>query len=163
MTEHHDAGPDRPRRRVDRLLGAAAEPTAERPPRPRVEAPRPVRWAALVVAVEAAAVLAGAVVLLVLTVTETPDSLGRALAEVALVALLGAALAVCAAGLRRMAMWSRGPVVALQILLGLLGYTAAFEAARPQFGIPALVLVALELYLLATPEARLVFFRRTDA
>jgi hypothetical protein len=164
VTEHDDGGAGRPRRKAaERLLGAAAEPSAPRPQRVRPEAPRAVRWAALVVAVEAAAVLVGAVVLLYLTVTGNPDDMGRAVAEVVLVALLGAALAAGAAGLWRVALWARGPVVALQVLLGLLGYTAAFQASRPEFGVPALVLAALELYLLATPEARLAFYRRTDA
>jgi hypothetical protein len=51
-------------------------------------------------------------------------------------------------------------VVVLQILLGLLGYTLAFEADRPLIGVPVLALVISELYLLLTPEARLAFFHR---
>jgi hypothetical protein len=53
-------------------------------------------------------------------------------------------------------------VIALQLLFGLMGYTAAFEAGRPDIGIPALALVAVEFYLLATPAARLAFFRRRE-
>jgi hypothetical protein len=51
-------------------------------------------------------------------------------------------------------------VVVLQLLLGALAYTTAFQAQRPIVGIPVLVLVATELYLLATPEARLAFWER---
>lgn len=112
------------------------------------------------VAVEAVLLAAVALLLLWLTVTSEPDSVGRALAEVVYVGLGAGLLAAAAVGLWRMSGWARGPVVVLQILLGLLGYTLAFEAGRPLIGVPVLVLVATELYLLATPEARLAFFHR---
>ena len=51
-------------------------------------------------------------------------------------------------------------VVVLQLLLAALAYTTAFEAGQPAVGIPVLVLVALELYLLATPESRLAYLER---
>ena len=151
--------PQSPRRRADRLFGAAAETTAPRPPRERPEAPPSVRWAAVVVGVEAAALGFGALVLLWLTLTGTPESVSSAVAEVVLVAAGAAVLATAAVGLWRVASWARGPVVALQILLGLLAFTTAFQAERPLIGLPVLALVATELYLLATPEARLAFFR----
>jgi len=153
---------DQRRRRslADRFLGAAAEPTAPRPRREHSEAPRSLRWAALVVGVQALAVAALAGWLLVLTVTETPADVGRAVAEVVFAALGAAVLAFVARGLWRAASWSRGPVVALQIFLGLFGYTSAFTYERPLIGLPVLVLVAAELYLLATPESRLAFFHR---
>ena len=141
----------------DRLFGAAAEPTAPRPPRVRPGAPRALRWAALVIGVEAAALAVGALALLWLTLTSDPDSVGRALAEVVLVAAGAGVLAACALGLWRVAAWARGPVVALQLLLAALAYTTAFEAGRPLIGVPVLALVATELYLLATPEARLAY------
>jgi hypothetical protein len=149
----------RVRSRAERLLGgaAAAGPRRERPP---VEVPGAVRRAALVVALEAAALAAVAVVLLWLTVTSEPDSVGRALAEVVYVSLGAGLLGAAAVGLWRLSGWARGPVVALQILLGLLGYTLAFEADRPLIGVPVLALVAIELYLLLTPEARLAFLNR---
>jgi hypothetical protein len=126
----------------------------------RPEAPRSVRWAAVVVGVEAAAIAVGAVVLLYLTLTSTPDSLPRALAEVVAVAAGALVLAAAAVGIWRVSAWARGPVVVLQLLLGALAYTTAFEAHRPIVGIPVLVLVATELYLLMTPAARLAFFER---
>jgi hypothetical protein len=119
--------------------------------------PGAVRRAALVVAVEATALGVLALVLLVLTVTGDPDSRGRALAEVVYVGLAAAALTAGAVGLWRLAPWARGPVVVLQLLLAVLGYTAAFQADRPLVGVPVLVLVAAVLYLLATPEARLAY------
>ena len=119
-----------------------------------------MRRAALVVAVQATALAGLALVLLVLTVTGSPDSLGRALAEVVFVGLAAAVLGAGALGLWRLAPWARGPVVALQIFLGILGYTTAFTADRPQIGVPVLALVGLVLYLLATPEARLAYSDR---
>jgi hypothetical protein len=114
----------------------------------------------VVVGIEAAAIAGGALVLLWLTVTSTADSLGRALAEVVMVGAGAAVLAVAAVGLWRVAAWARGPVIVLQLLLAALAYTTAFEAEQPLIGVPVLVLVAAELYLLATPEARLAYLER---
>jgi hypothetical protein len=160
VTEQSGARPQPPRKGVDRLLGAAAEPSARRPRRERPEAPSALRWAAVVVGLQAAAVAAGAVVWLWLTVTSSPDSLGRAIAEVVILALVAAGLAAAAVGLSRAAGWARGPVIAAQIFFGLSGFVAAFEAGRPLIGVPILLVVAAELYLLATPEARLAYLDR---
>jgi len=114
----------------------------------------------VIVGVEAAAVAAGALTLLWLTFTSTPDSLPRAVAEVVLLALGATLLGAAARGLWRVAGWARGPVVVLQLLLGALAFTTAFQAGRPLIGLPVLALVAAELYLLFTPESRLAFFER---
>jgi hypothetical protein len=119
-----------------------------------------VRWAALVVALEAVGAAAGAVVIGYLLVVSTAVSVRNAVAELVFAVLAAAALAACARGLWRVSGWSRGPVVALQLILALLGYTTAFQGNAPAVGIPMLVLAAAELYLLATPEARLAFLRR---
>ena len=158
VSGQQESVPGRRRPRAEGLLGGAAEPAAPRPERER--APGAVRRAALVVAVEAAALAAVAVVLLWLTVTSTPDSVGRALAEVVYVGLGALLLGAAARGLWRLAAWARGPVVALQLLLGVFGYVSAFEAGQPLVGVPVLALVAVELYLLATPEARLAYLDR---
>ena len=152
--------PGRRRSRAEGLLGGAAEPTTPRPERPATAVPASVRRAALVVALEAAALAGLALVLLVRTVTGSPDSVGRALAEVVYVSLGALLLGAAARGLWRLAAWARGPVVALQVLLGLFGYVSAFEAGAPLVGVPVLALVAVELYLLATPEARLAYLER---
>jgi hypothetical protein len=149
-----------PRRRSERLLGGAAEPSAPRPERPRTEVPRTLRWAATVVAVEAAALAIGALWLLYLVVTSTAESVAAAVGEVVFVAAGAAVLAAAAAGLWRVAGWARGPVVVLQLLLAALAYTTAFDAGRPEIGVPVLVLVAVVLYLLATPESRLAYSDR---
>jgi hypothetical protein len=157
VTEQSGARPSRARRRAERLLGGAAEPAAPRPERERPAAPTAVRRAALVAGVEAAGLAAVALWLLVLTFTSTADSVGRALAEVVYVGIFAVALGAAAVGLWRVSPWSRGPVVFLQLLLGLFGYYSAFEWGGAWVGVPLLVLVATELYLLATPEARLAF------
>jgi hypothetical protein len=155
-----DGGTAPRRPRAERLLGGAAEPSAPRPQRPATETPPALRRAALVVGVEALALAVVAVVLLFLTLTSSPDSVGRALAEVVYVGLAAGLLGAAAVGLWRVKGWARGPVIALQILLAVLGYTLAFEADRPLLGVPVLALVGIELYLLATPEARLAYSDR---
>ena len=112
------------------------------------------------VALEAALLAAVALVLLWLTVTGDPDSVGRALAEVVYVGLGAGLLTAAAVGLWRVSGWARAPVVVLQVLLGLLGFSLAFQGGLPLIGVPVLVLVATVLYLLATPEARLAYFTR---
>ncbi len=113
----------------------------------------------MLVGLEAVATGVLAVVWLWLIVTSTPEMLGAALAEVVVIALVAAGLAAAAVGLSRAAGWARGAVTAAQIFFGLSGFVATFEADRPLIGIPILVVVAGVLYLLATPEARLAYFR----
>ena len=160
VTESAGVPPQQPRRRSERLFGAAVAPSALRPERPRPEAPRTLRWAAVVVGVEAAVVALGALIWLWLTLTSTPESLARALAEVVILALVAVGLGLAARGLARVSSWARGPVIAAQIFFGLSGFVAAFEAERPLIGLPILVVVATELYLLATPESRLAYVDR---
>jgi hypothetical protein len=145
---------------MDRLFGPAAAPSAPRPARAHAQAPPSLRWAAVVVGVQAALVAAGAVVWLWLTLTSTPQSFSRAIAEVVILALVAAGLVAAARGLARVAGWARGPVIAAQIFFGLSGFVAAFEAQRPLIGLPILVLAATVLYLLATPESRLAYVER---
>ena len=159
------------RRLAERLFGAPATRSASQPARPQAtvqdraavpprEAPRSLRWAALVVALEALGALAGAGATVWFAVTGQVSSTKNAAGIVA-VAIVGALLlGACAWGLWRVASWARGPVVAFQLLLALLGYTAAFEYGARPVGIPLLVLAAVELYFLATPESRLAYFRR---
>jgi hypothetical protein len=160
VTERDSGQVQQPGGRSERLFGAAAEPGAPRPARVRPETPRSLRWAAAVVGLEAAALAVGALAWLWLTLTSTPESLARALAEVVIIALAAAGLGAAAVGLSRVAAWARGPVIAAQIFFGLSGFVAAFEAERPLIGVPVLLVVAAELYLLATPEARLAYFER---
>jgi hypothetical protein len=152
--------PQPPRRRTDRLFGEAAQPTAPRPERARTEAPRSLRWAAVVVGIEAVAAGVGALWLLYLVLTSTAVSMSNAIAEVVVAAGAAAVLTALAVGLWRVASWARGPVVVLQLLLAALAYTATFQSGQPAIGLPVLALVAAELYLLATPASRLAYFDR---
>nr|WP_239520518.1 hypothetical protein [Blastococcus saxobsidens] len=145
---------------ADRLFGAAAAEPAARPAGPRTEAPPSLRRAALAVGVEAAAFTVGALVLLYLTVTGNAESTARALAEVVLASLAAGVLGAGAVGLSRVAGWARGPVIALQLFLALVGFTFAFSAQQPLIGLPILALVVTVLYSLATPESRLAYLGR---
>ena len=157
MTEDRGAPSPPPRRLADRLFGAVAAQPAPRPGPPRGEAPPSLRRAALAVGVEALAFAVGAAVLLVLTLTGSPESVPRALAEVVLAGLVAGVLAAGARGLWQMAGWAWGPVIALQLFLGLAGFMLAFPAQLPLIGLPVLALVGTVLYLLATPESRLAY------
>jgi hypothetical protein len=160
VTEDSTKQPRQSGRLSARLFGEAAEPGVPRPQRPEREVPRSLRRAALIVGFEAAAVAVGALAWLWLTLTGNPESLARAIAEVVIIALFAGGLGMAAVGLSRAWSWARGPVVAAQIFFGLSGFVAAFEAERPLIGVPILLLVAAELYLLATPEARLAYLER---
>ena len=150
------------RGRAGRLLGEPAAPPTSRPRRPAADVPASLRRAAIAVAVEALLLAGVAVYLLVLTLADDASSVGRAIAEVVYFGLAAGALAAGARGLWRRSSWARGPVVVLQILLGLFGYQAAFTYQRPELGLPVLVLVVATLYLLATPEARLAYSEPDD-
>ena len=79
VTEPAGVPPQPPRRRAERLFGAPGRAVGAAPARARGrEAPRSLRWAAVVVGVEAAALAVGALVLLYLAVTSTADSLAAA-------------------------------------------------------------------------------------
>jgi hypothetical protein len=159
VTDQESGRRQAPRRRADRLLGAAAEESAPRPERLRPDVPASLRWAAVLVGLEAAATGVLAVVWLWLILTSHPRMLAAAIGEVVIIALVAIGLAVAAVGLARVAGWARGAVVAAQIFFGLSGFVAAFEADRPLIGVPILAVVAGVLYLLATPESRLAYFR----
>ena len=118
------------------------------------QVPGPLRAACAVIGLEALALLVGATWLVVKTITGTPNSLGRALLDVA-AALLGAlVLALCARGLLRLSPAARTPIVVLQLLALPVSYTLAFEADRVDYGGPILIAAVSVLYLLFTPPAR---------
>jgi hypothetical protein len=159
VTEQDGVPSGRPQRRADRLLGEAAQPSAPRPERARPEVPGSLRWAAVLVGLEAAAAAVLAVVWTWLIATSEATMLGAAIGEVVVLVLVALGLGAAARGLARVAGWARGPVIAAQIFFGLSGFVAAFEAERPLIGVPILLVVAGVLYLLATPESRLAYFR----
>lgn len=109
------------------------------------------------VAVEAVVILAGTAVFAVATLVGQPDSFGRAAFAVLIGLAAGAGLLRCAQALGRPEGWSRAPVIVCQLLLIPVGYTLAFQADLPAYGVPVLATCAAVLYLLLTPEARAAF------
>ncbi|MCF6743296.1 hypothetical protein E9529_03210 [Blastococcus sp. KM273128] len=157
MTEDRGTPAPPPRRLADRLFGASVAQPVARPAAPGRQAPPSLRRAALVVALEGLAFGVLTLVLLYLTLTGNAESVPRALAEVVLAALAAGLLLAAARGLWRVADWARAPVVALQLFLGLTGFTLAFSAQQPLIGLPILALVGAVLYLLAAPDSRLAY------
>ncbi|MGI8532309.1 MAG: hypothetical protein ACR2KN_04835 [Geodermatophilaceae bacterium] len=117
--------------------------------------PRVIQWAAALVAVEGAAVLAAAAVLCVATLVTPPDSYAGAASGIALGLVFGAAILRLALGLRRLEAWSRGPVVVTQLLLVPVGYTFAVNAGMPVYGVPILLVCVAVLGLLFSPGGRM--------
>lgn len=76
------------------------------------------RLAAVLVALEAAGLLAGAVYFGAETLNTTPASMGAAISLIAMAALLAAGLAVCVAGVLWHRSWVRGPVLTWQLVQG---------------------------------------------
>lgn len=111
-------------------------------------------------ALEALAVLALAPIVLIGGILlSTPDNVGRAWAEVGMALGAGAVILFLARALFRAEPWSRGPVVVIQILALPVGYSLALGSGLPQYGLPLLAAAGAILYLLFTPESRLVFLR----
>lgn len=126
-----------------------------------VRTPAPLRAAAVLVGLESAGLVVAAAVLSIKIVVGHPDSLARALLEVAM-ALLGAAmLGLGARGLLHLRAPARTPVVVLQLLALPVGYSLAFQAGLVAYGGPILVVALAVLYLLFSPPVRDVFDRDT--
>jgi hypothetical protein len=128
------------------------------PDRPGRTVPGAVRLAALVAALEGAALLGLGGFYAAKTALQRPDSYGRALLGAAMALVGGALLVLLARALARLRSWSRSPVIVLQLLALPVGYSLAFQAGLPVYGGPILVLAVAELYLLFTPEARAAFW-----
>jgi hypothetical protein len=123
-------------------------------------APAQVRVASALVALEALALAAAAVILVAKTAAGGADSLARALLTAALAGFAAAVLALCARGLLRLRPAARTPVVVLQLLAIPVSYSLAFQAGRVGYGGPILVTALVVLYLLFTPPARAVLDRQ---
>jgi hypothetical protein len=123
--------------------------------------PRPLRTACAIIGLEALALFAAAVFLVVDTVTGAPTSVGRALSGAGL-ALLGAlVLAFGARSLLQLRPAARTPVVILQLLALPVSYSLAFQAGRVGYGGPIFVAALVVLYLLFTPPVREVLDRES--
>lgn len=116
--------------------------------------------AAAIVALEGFAVAAlGPIVFVGGILMSRPESLGRAWAEVVIAIAAGAVILFLARSLSQVAVWSRAPVIVIQILAAPVGYSLAFPSEQPLYGIPILAAAATVLYLLFTPDSKLAFFR----
>lgn len=116
--------------------------------------PVQVRAATGVIAVQAAALFAAAVVVIVKTVVGHPDSIGRALLGAAMALLGTLVLLACARGLLALRPAARTPVVVLELLALPVSYSLGFQAGLMVYGAPILLSAVAVLYLLFTPPAR---------
>lgn len=120
--------------------------------------PSAVRGAAAIVALEGIGVLAlGPLVFVGGILLSRPESLSRAWAAVVMAIASGALILFLARALTRLAGWSRGPIVVIQLLAAPLGLTLVFSAGRLMYGIVVLGASGAVLYLLFTPAAQLAF------
>lgn len=117
----------------------------------------PATAAALLVGVETAALLAIAVVYIVKTLTGHPHDVGAALSTAGIAIASAALFAVLSRALMAHRLWSRSPVVVVQIVLLPVGFSLTFQAGRPAYGAPILLAALGVLYLLATPDGRAAF------
>jgi hypothetical protein len=118
------------------------------------ESPTAVRIAAAIVAVEAAAMLCGAVVLVGLTVVHTTTRLWAALALAGFAALGAGILWLCASSLRQLRPSARSPVVLIQLLALPVTYSLGFQGSRVAIAVPIMVAAVAVLLLLLTRSAR---------
>lgn len=110
--------------------------------------------AAVVVLIQAAGLLAGALFIGVQTALGHADDIGRALSDAGF-ALGGAVLlAALARAVGRLVAAARTPLVVLEVLALPIGYSLAFPSHRPGWGAVVLVSALAVLGLLLTPAAR---------
>ncbi|HZC69134.1 MAG TPA: hypothetical protein VE442_00425 [Jatrophihabitans sp.] len=125
--------------------------------------PRPVLLACAVMGLQALALLAAGVLLVVKAITETSTSVAGALLLAAIAAAGAGVLALCGRGLLRLRPAARTPVVVLQLLALPVSYTLAFQADRVGYGAPIMLSALAVLYLLFTPRARAALDREDRA
>jgi hypothetical protein len=127
---------------------AVGEPTTtDRPP-------GPIRVAVVLIVLEALALVAAAVVLVVKTITGDPNDIWRALLGAAFAVAGAAALAFGARALQRLRPAARSPIVVLQLLALPVSYSLWFQAGRVGYGAPIMIAALAVLFLLFTPPAR---------
>jgi hypothetical protein len=112
---------------------------------------------------QALALLAAGVLLVVKAITETSTSVAGALLLAAIAAAGAGVLALCGRGLLRLRPAARTPVVVLQLLALPVSYTLAFQADRVGYGAPIMLSALAVLYLLFTPRARAALDREDRA
>jgi hypothetical protein len=127
-------------------------PTQATPPSQMT--PRSLTAAVVLIWLQAAALVALGVIVVVKVFTGHPNSVAGALLT-ALWPLLGAlVLALCARAVARLQAAARTPIVVIELLALPISYTLAFGAHRPEYGAPMLISALAVLYLLFTPGTR---------
>ena len=124
------------------------------PEQEQPRAPRSVRLAALLVAVEGAALLVLAVVELAQVLVSDATSVGLAVGTAAMAAAAGALLLWLARAMVRLRRAARSPVVVVQLIALPIGYNLIDPSGRPELGVPVLLLAVATLALLGTADAR---------
>lgn len=129
----------------------SVQPDTEPVPAP---VPAQVRAAVAILALQSLAFVAGAVVLVVKTITGNPDSVARALLSAAFALFAALVLGACARGLLGLRWAARTPVVVIELLALPVGYSLGFQAGLMAYGAPMIVSALAVVYLLFTPSAR---------
>jgi peptidoglycan/LPS O-acetylase OafA/YrhL len=116
--------------------------------------PTAVRRAGLVVALEGAVGIVGAVVFLVRGLTGAEDAVFiNDYGTAAWFAILGGGVLAGGVALVRGRRWGRAIAVVAQILLIPVGFALLTDSGRPYFGAPLLVVVLIVLVLLFSPSS----------
>lgn len=124
------------------------------PEQEKPRAPGTVRLAALLVAVEGAALIVLAGVEAVSALVSDVASVTLALVTAAFAAGGGALLLWLARSIAALHKWARSPLVVLQLIALPIGYNLINPSGRPELGVPVLVLAVATLVLLGTADAR---------
>ena len=117
-------------------------------------APRSLTAAVVLIWVQAVALVALGVIVLIKIVTGHPNSVLGALITAAWPMLGAVVLAMCARAVARLKPAARTPIVVIEVLALPISYTLAFQAHRPEYGAPMLISALAVLYLLFTPSTR---------
>jgi hypothetical protein len=121
--------------------------------------PRPLFLACGVLGVQALALVAAAVIVLIKAATQKSTNLGGAVL-LALIALGGAVvLVVCARALLQLRPAARSPAVVVEALALPVSYSLAIQAGRVAYGAPIMLSALAVIYLLFTPPVRAVLDR----
>jgi hypothetical protein len=120
---------------------------------PFVMIARPVRLAGAVLGLQALGLLVATGIEVQKLATEHIDKLSQAVGALVLTLLGAAALAGLGYAIAQARGWARSPVVVVQILAVLVGFSLLGQH-QWAYGVLVLGLAAVELGLLATPDAR---------
>ena len=134
-------------------MGSVSETTEQS----RESVPREVLAATAVTAAEGLALVGIAVFLVVETIAGDPRSVFGALSGAGIALVAAACLIGLTWPLRRLRRWARTPVVVLQVLWLPVGFSLAFQAGLPGYGVPILLAALAVLILFGTPAARAAF------